>query len=329
MTNATSDQDAELYVKADRLTSVGPLHVATGQDTDPSITFDHTGTIDIGPGESGAAGDAAVEHESEDLTVGQLSARKGAGSLKLRNGNGTQTVSLDASADAGKIELKRGSASDPDTTVTFGDTTDGGEFTVYDTPRNEAVVEGDVVPSGDGRLRLSDDAGRTTCRLLGSEGALVLSGPKESRSDGSLEDRAFGGGELIVQEEATTRDIHVHATAETDSDYGVDAGNRPRVFLDGPSATLELGREKVDADREAVSGNLILRDDRGSQLLTFNAVNEAGVVGFSWADDESVTACGSIAAVEDGLMVSAGSGTDALLITKLGEIQTASSIQRI
>lgn len=331
MTN--TNQDAELYVKKDQLLSVGPVHVATGRDTEPEIEFDHTGTIDVGTGDSGSAGEVIIT-ESPGLRAGVLSAENDAGSVKLRDESGNPTVSLDASGGPEKIRTTRGD--NPDTTVAIGDTSDGGQFTVYDTPRNKSVVEGDLTPRGSGLLRLWDDSDRTTCRLDGGDGGLVLSGPEESGPNGTGKYSDFGGGELVVREDvgstdgAAPFDVHVHATAEQDSDYGVDDDNRPRIFLDGPRATLDLGRGEVDSDREAVAGELIVRDDRGGKLLTLSAtVNNTAVVDFSWSDNGAVTSCGAIRAVQQGLAVTDSNGNTALLITKLGEIKTRSPVQSI
>jgi len=332
MTN--SNQDAELHVTEDQLLGVGPIHVATGRDTgSPEIEFDHTGTIDVGPGGSGSGGEVVTTHPSGGR-VGVLSAENDAGSVKLRDESGNPTVSLDASGGPEKIRTTRGDNSD--TTVAIGDTSDGGQFTVYDTPRNKTVVEGDPTPRGSGLLRLWDDSDRITCRLDGRDGGLVLSGPEESAPDGSGKDSDFGGGELVVQEDvgstdgAAPFDIHVHATAEQDSDYGVDDDNRPRIVLDGPSATLDLGRGSIDSDREAVPGEVVVRDDRGGTLLTLSATaNNTAEVAFDWSDDGTVTACGAIKAVRRGLAVTDSNGDTALLVTKLGEIKTKSSVQRI
>jgi hypothetical protein len=319
--------DAEFFLESQQSRAVGGLTVATGRTGDPTVELDpENATLRAGGGESGTPGTVTVRNPADSVDAGELSASGGSGALTLREGSGDAIVTLDA--DTG-TDTKVQVADSGTATSTIGNTDQGGRLAIRDGNEDTDVVVGRATESG-GRLTLRDDGGDVTCTVDGGDGALLLSGTPEPNPETDTTDPEpdYGGGDLVVQQYSETdSDVHVHATAEQDSAYGVDAGNRPRIFLNGPAATLELGRQELDADREAVNGEVVLRDDQGLALLELRATTEAVSEAVFRADvSGEAKRRGKIQGHSKGLMIYDAGGRKAMLIKPNGEIETRKDV---
>jgi hypothetical protein len=235
------------------------------------------------------------------------------------------------------------------------DTEDGGEMTIRDTDSDLTAeiksVQGGLIrlknkrlkeaiaasaERNGGRLAVNTGSGQESCTVDGSDAALVLTGQPE-RGVEDREHQRFGGGEVVLRQGADRSDLHVHAQGERDSDYGTDVGNRPRIHLNGPEATLELGRGEQHQQAEAVSGGIVLRDSYDTKLLEMRAENPSyggggrhasEVIFWHGNTNGSVKeGGGAIRSHGDGLMFYDARGNEALFITNTGEIHTAKEIR--
>jgi hypothetical protein len=306
-------------------------------------------TLDVASGSSSSA-NLQIRSDAND-SVSELAERDGSGTLTLRD-------RANAAGDAIKIELSRDESDRPivvrndsqRATTEFTTSRDAGGITVNDAQATKQVrVESDVVieeEAASGVIEVYDDAGEVTERVEGKTGSVVLDG-RDS------------GGDVLLQTVPTgdpdDHDVSVHATADANSSYGVSQDTRPLIFLNGPNAAVELGRQK-NASRsdtegpnsrgEGADGRLFLNyydteipsANPGAQRLL-----EAGV---GWPEGESMeqslvrcgelvfrTAtrgtedCGMLSSCgESGLTFRTGEGTPALRIDDGGGIATAQPI---
>lgn len=358
-----TDQPVVL-VESDRTRAVGRLEGAHirpyKEEIEPSIELDPmASTFTVGGGDGGKGGEIRLK-DTGSVSRGVLSAKDSRGRLELRDRTDQPRVTVTADGDSPEHSIRLFSAGNETTRLEH--TTQGARLSVIDVlggenkPLDEIfspghVVEG-VVDSPSqyqaeaGRLAVKDRLGYPTCQLLGRDGALVLTdreeGTDRTGAEATYGNDAFGGGELVVRTNDTvddsspnasdTDDIHVHAKGERDSDYGVDNGNRPRIHLDGPEATVELGRTRIDDDRPGVNGEIHVRGENGEVLLEAGTESpltdeNGGKLVFRQSSSGTVEAMGSIAAHEDGLMIRFSRDTTddrfpaALLVTKRGEIK--------
>lgn len=359
-----------VFVESERTKTVGRLDVAPQREFrsgDPEITLNPmTSTVTVGGGAYENAGEVQLT-DIGSVSRGVLSARDGHGRLELRNTRDEPNLTVTADDDSPEHSIRVFSGGNETTRLEH--TTDGPRLAVMDVqgaenkPLDEVfspeyIVEGRVdspsqYQSEAGRAAVKNRLGYPTCRLLGRDGALVLTdrheGTDQTEAEATYGNDAFGGGELVVRTNDTvddsysdasdTDDIHVHAKGERDSDYGVDADNRPRIHLDGPEATVELGRRKIDEDRPGVNGEIHVRGESGEVLLeagtTENRLtNEnGGELVFRRSSSGTVEPMGSIAAHRDGLMIRFAQDTAndqfpaALLVTKRGQIKLSGELQ--
>lgn len=333
------------------------------------IRFDGVnGNVNVGGGNQ--KGIIRVRDPTGDTTLTAEGAANG-GELLLRNSSQTPVVEVRSANDGGFVSVNDKNnnahgdlwASNGQSILRVGAqnggdidirTDDGGEMTIRDSDsdltvelksdngglinlrnkRASQVVTASATPDG-GRLEINTRTGRTSCTLDGEDAALLLTGQPEQGPE-DIERQRFGGGELVLRQGIDLSDLHVHARGERDSDYGVDAGNRPRIYLDGPEATLELGRKQQHQQAEAVSGQIILRDTYNTELLEANAESpthsgsgrHASEVVFRHGDSSGTVtgAGGAIRSHGDGLMFYDARGNEALFIANTGEILTAQRI---
>jgi hypothetical protein len=309
-----------------------------------------TATMEVQTDDEGGA--VSIDSDANDgLAV--LDGRETGGRLRLRDrANATgDAVKIELSAvDTGRPLVVRNDAQEP--TTVFTATPDAGGVIVNDDAgARRARMRSDVViekERSSGLLEVYDTAGEVTGRVEGDTGAVVL-------------DRNESGGEFLLQKiptpNSSDHDVSVHATADSNSAYGLSQGVRPLVFLNGPDATVELGREKrqdrVDTEGsnrrgEGADGRVVMQyydtetpsaNPGAKQLL------EAGV---GWPESEQMAStnvrcgelvfrtaqggtadCGSITSCGGGgLTLRTGDGTPALRIDDQGGIATAREIVR-
>lgn len=335
-------QDAEIILDTDRTEVIGNLTVATDESAEPTVTLaPDTPKISVA-----RSGTISIRNTNGDDVASLSADDSGAGLLTVQDGAATVTAGSDQQ-ERGLIRVL-GDWSDW-TAVRIGNNDHGGRVLVRSGPKgikeaSKPVVDLRATDSG-GAVTVNTRGGIPTGELRGDDASLVLTGVPETgggKLSGANTRAEYGGGELLVRTyadeigdrdpAAVPKDNHVHVRAETRSDYGVDAGNRPRVFLDGPSATLELGRGPVDDDREGVAGNLRLRDDQGEMLLEMQTeVNEVddsvGAVDFYHDEDGTAAFRGRIQAHPRGLMIYDANSEPALLVDRNGELLTNRPIQ--
>lgn len=242
---------ADIVLKGDRTRFVRPVDLYDSKGlTNQRIRLD-PGTSTISLSRIGGRG-AFVTVRDMDGNPGVLTgSRPDYGRLSLREGgSATSRVSLLGPDDGGHLVV-RNADGDRTTEVTTeraqnGGFLVGGRMTLFRAGETEAVragVERAGEEGGAGVLTVHDANGRLTARLRGTTASLELFGRGES-------------GDLVVQDpnegrSQEERDISIHATAAEASDFGVANGNRPLIFLNGPAARLELGRqERRRVDRE-------------------------------------------------------------------------------
>lgn len=318
---------AEFVLESNRSRAVGDVDVSSGRDTDANVSLQpDSATVTVGGGSPANGGTVTVRDPSDTEDVGVLTGANGSGRLELSDSDGDSIVTLDA--DRGTqttVEVSNGD----NPTARLDNVTAGGRLRIYDPYRSEPVVVAETTVNG-GKLSLRDDTDRTTCELFGRDGALLLSGTPEVNTENDFSNEAplYGGGEFVIQDWAKSdNDIHVHATAEQDSDYGVDADNRPRIFLDGTRATLELGRHETKAGNPPRNGTIIVRDEQGHALLEMSAnERKSAEVRFSHSDDGQAKLRGYIEAQKDGLAIYDAGGKKAMLVTTTGEIKTRKTV---
>lgn len=207
---------------------------------------------------------------------------------------------------------------------------DPGQFDIYSaTTAEEPIVE----TRADGELALRDDRTLRTVRLRGPGSSLRLRGgaERDSATDDTSPEAAFGGGDLVLASQQSPKDnLHLHARGELDSDYGVDNDNRPHIFLDGVTGTLELGRQKLDDDRLFSSGTIQLRSQREGNVVLEVAsqvfltsdftIRQFGEIRFSEYEEPKLRHRGTVRAHQDGLMIYDAGYYPALLLTPSGDM---------
>ncbi|MEF8812561.1 MAG: hypothetical protein V5A55_01925 [Halovenus sp.] len=309
----------EIYLGNDRTTVIGPFAIAPEKENDPTVGFDP---------------------EAGTVTVGGVtpSSSTGDGRIKLRNDGGIETAALSASDDD-TLEL-RNQSGDPIVTCHASHLQEprievaNGNYTTtrVEAGRLSLFYKGDeATPALEadetGTIRLATTRGRVTCRFAGRDAALVLStGPEVGDGSQEKEIPRYGGGELVLQS-ADRTDLQIHAQGELDSDYGADVDDWPRIHLDGPDATLELGRHRIDSDRPAENGELRLREDGGNPVLHARATEDSGAeIVFEWVDGTEAKERGSIRSHPDGLAIHDAGGHEAVRITNTGEIKTRKEV---
>jgi len=288
-------------------------------------------------------GQVALASEDSDAEI-QLTTRGSNGVLTMTNSAGaTEMITVGTTNDTASVSLS--SALGPETVSIQGDTTSdyrtgGGGVVLRHKRTGNTTATAVTKQSGGGVVTAHDESGVAACQLHGDDAALVLSGTRE-QGPGDQRAQRYGGGEVVLQQgdpgaDISRTDIQIHAKGERDSDYGLDGGrsHRPRIVLDGPEATVELGREQQGPNAEAVPGSLNLRGTHGWELLRANAVdpdekqetgNERAEIEFNIADqrgEELTNGGGAIRAHPDGLMFYDADGDRALFITFDGEIHT-------
>lgn len=290
---------------------------------------------------SSADSDAQVRITTEDAN----------GALTMDAGSGaTDIVQINTENDTGEMALS--SSLGPETVTITADTTGtedsvdyrtgGGGIVLRHKRTGNKQVTAETTASSGGQLTVRSAAGKRTCTLNGDDAALVLAGMPEN----NYQDRAdsgFGGGELVLQQGVSQGDIQIHAKGERDSDYGTDGprNHRPRILLDGPRGTLELGRPMQGSNAEAVSGRLFLRGLKsraGRPLFEANAVDQRAKQNNGWRRSEAIfrfsdspdyvldRGGGAIRAFENGLMLYAG-GQKVLFVRDDGNVLVRGQIE--
>lgn len=309
-------RDAELHLKSDHVRAIHDLDVATTPTGEANVSLNpESATVTLGGSNPDATGAVSVGNASGD-EVARLSGTDDAGSLELSDSASTTFLKLDAAAQnqTSEIEVLQGG----DVRARVENTTDGGRVAVRNSMQSAPAVDMRATQNG-GRVDVTNMGGSIAGQLRGEDASLFLNHNQQSGFD------AAGGGELVIGD-MDSRDIHVHATGKFRGSYGLENGNRPRILLQGPEATVELGRGEQGSGAPAKRGQVIMRDDRGEKLLELRATqNSRSEVVFRWSDGGSAVHRGTIEAVEDGLMFKDATGNDALLIANNGEIRTAAA----
>lgn len=252
-------QHADVHLEKHRTRAIGEIDIAAEQDADPNVRFDpDTPSLTIGGGDPDENGELRLRNGADSASPAVLSAKGGHGSLVLADRAADPIVSLDADPNDQIPGVHVRNGTHTTATIQLGQV---GMY--YASPEETPAVEAD----SSGTLTVTDDQGRATLELEGATSTLLLSGPPETgtANDDDPQTR-YGGGELVLRSRSND-DIHLHATGETESSYGVDQSNRPRIHLNGPDATLELGRQTIDDDRPATNGEISLRTDAGHSVL--------------------------------------------------------------
>lgn len=306
----------ELHLKSDHVRAIHDLDVATTPTGEANVSLNpETATVSLGGSNPDATGAVSVGNASGD-EVARLSGTDDAGSLELSDAGSRAFMKLDAAANnqTSEIEVLEGG----DVRARVENTNTGGRVAVRNSMQSAPAVDVRATQNG-GRVSVTNMGGSLAGELRGEDASLFLNHDQQSGFD------AAGGGELVIGD-MDSRDIHVHATGKFRGTYGLENGNRPRILLQGPEATIELGRGEQDSPGPAKRGQAVLRDDRGEKLLELRATQDSrSEVVFRWSDGGSAVLRGTIEAVEDGLMFSDANGDDALLIATNGEIRTAAS----
>jgi formylmethanofuran dehydrogenase subunit C len=309
--------DAELHLKSDHIRAVKRVDFATDQSGEANVSIKPAeASVDVGGTNPAKTGTVSVT-DSSGADVGTLSGDDEAGTLELRDSNSLSFVKLDAAANnqTSEIEVLRGG----DVRTRVENTRHGGRIAVRNSLQSAPGVDMRAARNG-GDVRVTNETGSVAGRLRGEDASLFLNHDQASGLD------AAGGGELVVGNLNSPRDVHVHATGKFQSDYGIGQGHRPRILLKGPEATMALGRGEQDSGASAKRGQVLIRDDRGDKLLELRATQDSrSEVVFRWSDGGTPVRRGTVTAVEDGLMFEDSNGDDALLIANNGEIRTAAS----
>lgn len=332
----TVTDHAELLFEADRIHSINDFDIGVDRDNTPGINLRPSqSTISVGGGAAQSGGGVVIEDGSDNPRA-FIGENNGAGSFLVTNPDVDGGVSIDGRATDPAIQVFAGPGG---ITATIEHTQTGGRVTASGTklPTEPVVVaearSGTRFNGPGGYLTVRNSDGESTGEIDGRDGTLLLRGGAELGPNGR-EEAIFGGGELLLGVKRTPDDLHVHVRGETDSDYGVDAGNRPRVWFDGPNATLEVGREPLGADRPGTSGSISVNDEFGIEVLGLDATGGgASEITFRLNDGGSAVNRAKVEATADGLLVSvhnpnqAGTWYHTLLVTKQGELVTKHPIQ--
>lgn len=292
---------SDLFLESDRTRAVNDLFVATSTNqAEPPIRLDpNNAKLTIRGSIQNSTKGVHIRTSSES-PVARLGSAENSGLLHLHHESDTQIVSLDGDGDGhGRLRL----------------------YDAFDDTSISATTSGDG-----GRIELTHENGKTTTKLLGDDATLLLDGTLgEKQSTGAPID---AGGEVVLRSGGdVSKDVHVHVSGSRDSDYGVNAGNRPRIFLDGPKATLELGREELDRLRESVDGRVVIRDDSGNAVLELRVTEESGAeIVFRQTDGDALDLRGRIRVTSEGLEFYDSGDNLSMLIEKRGKIRTRKQI---
>jgi hypothetical protein len=328
--------DADIVFRSKRTRAKGQIDVTPDKGTEPAINVypGGKGTVKLGKADTEPRAvrvrSPSSQSDATNEVLGELRTADNAGQLRLWDQDSTGTRSRGISVEAGADPPGIAVARDGRTTVRLQRLESGGRVQLYDTTRSDPAFVAGTASNGAGELALTDGMGRTTCYAAGDEGALLLSGTPETIDDQKRS--SYGGGELLIEEWQSSgdRDIHVHATGEGTSDYGVDTGNWPRIFIDGPESTLELGRHRLGPERRATNGRIRLRGEGGATLVELRATaGNRGEMSLFWSDGTERELRGRIQAHPGGLVVFDAGGRQALTIGPQGEVRTRRSVSRL
>lgn len=315
---------AEIRLEVDRTRITSTLDVTPDRGTDPTISVDpQDQSVTVASRDASTGGRIEIRDASGSVVTAELDASADSGRFTLNNGSGAAGVSLNAASPTPMVGVP-----DPQSP---GVAIEPGRLTIHQaTTPDPPVLE--AQDSGTLAVRNADDI--TTGVLDGEAGTLELYGspePDPTVDIGSPRPE-FGGGDLVVAAHGTPDDIHFHATAEEGSDYGVDDDNRPRILLNGPTATLEVGRHGPGQNRLPVPGTIRFRDDQhGESVLELHAeqtitqnfsTRQFGEVEFRYFDAPKLRYRGAVRPHSDGLMVYDAGGNPALLLSVTGDLRT-------
>lgn len=323
--------NAEIYLKNDHTRVINDLDVGTDKSTDPpEIRLRPSNpSVKVGGGAGGTSGSIRVRNAAGN-NVGVLEVRDDAGYLELSEPSGDSVITMDArQSEAKRIEISH--TGKPVATIL--ENANGGAFVVHNTLNDAPAVEAETHSPGggtdaSGRIKVRNSSGDTTGELLGESGTLLLTdkeGPAESTA---------GGGEIVLgKSDDGALDIHIHATGKTNSNYGVVNNNRPKIYLNGPEATLELGRGSTSPIASPDNGEIIIRDDRAFRLLELRArglsSGAKGEVIFRLSHTNvGEELRGAIRGHEKGLMIYDAGNRPALLIKPNGTVETRKSLKQ-
>lgn len=318
---------ADVFFDSDRIRVVEELDVAADETSSPTVELSpRPPSVTVrgaGPEDPGAV---SLSDSQGDRTPVRLTEDTGAGALTLTAGDTGPAIRFDARSD-------RDTLPDPEVALSDG----GRRLSSIKPGRVNLLFEAEfpgLVLDGSGEVSLtnrqaSPAGGRESCLLDGEDSALVLSTTPEAPRGDQGAQSAYGGGELLVQSEtAAEADIHIHAQGERDSEYGVRVGNRPRILLHGPQATLDVGRHRLGSDRPAREGSAVVRSEYGETALEMRA-DESGesVVVFEYVGGSTTpNDRGAIRSHRDGLMIYDAGGHEALLLTDSGTVETRKGV---
>ena len=326
----------DLFLERDSTRSVNTFDVAAaGSETMSRIRVEPTDASVTARSGSQRDGGAVRVHNEQGDTVSRLDSRDGSGRVELRDENATRTVTLGSNRDGGELLV----LNDRAVTAALTSEQQRGRVEINDRDgenRVLAAVSSIQNEQGAGLLELKNSDGYTTIRLRGRDGVLELQNPPDGADEDDLID--FEGGDLVLQDwwDEGERDIYVHATGNDDSVYGVQDGNRPRIFLDGRNATVELGREELGDNREAVAGRIRLRFGYGTgdnttldaKTRKTGASNQdrASEISLHLNENGVLNRKGTVASSASGVTVADATGATAMLVDTMGTVTTAQRI---
>lgn len=319
-------KNADLFFDKDRTRVLEDLDVAPDSDSDATIGLDPgSSSITLRSPDQDEPAQVNFRNDQGNLGAVTLIEAVQAGYLELTAGAGP-TVRFDASSDDAAL-------TNPEVELE-----DDGESKASIKPgRINLLFEKEfpgLAADGSGTITLTNRQsgpgnGAESVLLDGNDSALVLSTTPEGKDGDAGDQEKFGGGELVLQSETDADpDIHVHAKGEPGSKYGVNAENRPRIHLDGPNATLEVGRHRVGTDRPAKEGAVTIRSEYGDEVLRMqtSGVGESEVV-FEYSRDSGPSEPrGMIRSHPEGLMVFDAGGHYALLLKDDGSVETRKEV---
>jgi len=339
----------DIFLETDSTRFVGPLDI-TPEDTpgttrisaDPSsgsVTLSD-GTLSFGTSTSSLA--------NLSSSGSSVSGDGGALWLEGERPNNDVTITFDDYKQEGQFELSGGSVPDAGVKVYSVDNVSrktGGVIRIHDVNHGDAI-----------EMKAKRTSGRTAAgrvRVRGSDTRGIVLGGNDAVAEltgGPSTDNTPRGGDLLIRRWPTEsevngspepNDVHVHATADASSDYGRPT-NPPRIFFDGPNATVELGRKGIDSFREGEDGRFKLRHGMGGStntMLEGGATTPSGSSSdrypeliFRREDQGTLETTGAIRAESRGLVFyDSGTGSNqnaALIIEKDGTVATRFPIQQ-
>jgi hypothetical protein len=349
----------DIFLEMDSTRVVGPLDVHTrdtsgttrisADPSDASVTVHSGGGVSEPRFELHQQGPANLQSETAAVFESWLGA-DGRLTLKHRKDDVRKddgTVRFDDEQGEGRFEI--GTESAP------------GGVRVYSND-GSTRASGGVISIENDSESLSDAVEIRARQIVGEDAAGFVEVQGEDKSKVTLEGddaaleltgdvpAAGGGGELLIRRWPTTTevsgspepdDIHVHVTADSSSGYGRANGNPPRISIDGPSARVDLGRERIDSVREGTAGRFKLRTRMGGPP---NTMVEGGVrepsgsplerhpeLVFRRGNQGTLETRGAVTAEPRGLVFSdAGTGTNqkaALIVRKNATVETRFPVQ--